>query len=152
MPLVEMSFVRKFSVTAGALVVVLLTMMAVSGEASAQSLREIRAQEAQEGRLAQEAAYTSSLCRISLQTSIDWRSAANWPDDASLPGKCDGALGAIESFCKSDKGRRRVSRINAFVCAADGSGPSLNGGVLRYGADPDRNGFGETRRYLEGKL
>ncbi len=120
--------------------------------AFAESLSALRAQEAEEAALAKEAQYTSSLCRMPLATSIDWRTVAHWPDNVSLSQTCDGALGAIELLCKSPDGRIRAKRINRFVCAGDGSGPSLKGGTLRYGASPDDNGFAETKAYLESNL
>jgi hypothetical protein len=144
--------VRKLPSAAVVAATAVFALIAAPSLANAQSLKEIRSQEAEEKRLAQEAAYTNSLCQISLKTHIDWRSIADWPDSVSLSGKCDGALGAIEWFCKTGEGRTRVSRISTFVCAADGSGPSFNGSTLRYGADPVGNGFGETKAYLESKL
>lgn len=118
--------------------------------AAAQSLREMRAREAEERALDREAAYTESVCGISLSASIDWRSAADWPPEISLVDACDGALGALEAVCRS--GNTRVSRISGFVCAGDGAGASLRGGTLRYGASPGDNGFSETKALLDSRL
>ncbi len=123
-----------------------------TGPAAAQSLREIRAREAEEQTLAREAAYTESICGISLTTSIDWRTAADWPEGVSLAGACDGALGALEAICRSGDGKSRAKRINRFVCAGDGSGAALHGGVLHYGAAPGANGFAETKALLDTRL
>jgi hypothetical protein len=114
--------------------------------AFAQSLRELRSREAEEGRLAREAAYTSSVCGSAIDARIDWRSAGGWPEGESLAEACGGALSALEAVCRSGKGKGRVSR---FVCAGDGSGPRLSGGTLRYGASPSSSGFSETRSYLD---
>jgi len=127
-------------------------LLAMASPAFAESLSALRAQEAEETALAKEAQYTSSLCRMPLATSIDWRTVANWPDNVRLSQTCDGALGAIEWVCKTPQGRNRAKRITRFVCAGDGSGPSLKDGTLRYGASPDGNGFAETKAYLEGNL
>ncbi|MEM9496061.1 MAG: hypothetical protein AAGA09_08660 [Pseudomonadota bacterium] len=129
-----------------------LAAFVVTAGARAQSLQELRAQEAEEAALAKEAQYTSSLCQTSISTRIDWRTAANWPDGVSLSTSCDAALGAIEWFCRTPDGRTRVKRITTFVCKGDGTGPSLAGGALSYGAKPGVNGFEATRSYLSEKL
>lgn len=113
--------------------------------ASAQSLKEMRAQEAEEEALEREASFTQSVCDMSFDVVIDWRSAADWPDRASLVDSCDGALGALEAVCR----RGEAPRVSRFVCAGDGSGASFRGGVLRYGASPGDNGFSETLAALE---
>ncbi len=113
--------------------------------ASAQSLKEMRAQEAEESALEREASFTRSVCKMNFDVVIDWRSAVNWPDGESLAGACDGALGALEAACRKGD----APRISRFVCAGDGSGASLRGGTLRYGAEPGGNGFSETRDTLE---
>jgi len=109
-----------------------------------QSLREIRAQEREERALEREAAFTRSVCDMDLDVVIDWRSAANWPDNVSLASACDGALSALEAVCRKGK----APRVTRFVCAADGSGASLRGGTLRYGASPNGDGFSETRAVI----
>ena len=119
---------------------------------SAQSLREIRAQEAEENALDREVAYTESVCGISLSARIDWRSAADWPSSSSLASACDGALGALEAICRNNSGRTKAQRISSFVCAGDGSGASLRGGSLRYGASPGGSGFSETKALLDSSL
>lgn len=130
---------------------VLAAALLLAGPAFAQSLKSIRAQEAEEAALAREAAFTNSVCGTSLSARIDWRSAASWPEEASLSDACGGALSALEAVCRGG-GKARAARISTFVCAGDGSGPSLRGGTLRYGAAPGGNGFSETRALLEGAL
>lgn len=134
---------RRLAATAGVLIV-------LAGAASAQSLKEARARESEEAALNREAAYTKSVCGTPLRVSIDWRSAADWPDGVSLAAACDGALGALEASCRSNAGKTQAQSIKSFVCAGDGAGPSLRGGVLRYGASPGENGFAETKALLDG--
>jgi len=116
-----------------------------SPSAFTQSLREIRAQEAEEQALEREASFTQSVCSMNFDVVIDWRSAADWPDGSSIADSCDGALGALEAACR----RGNAPRISRFVCAGDGSGASLSGGTLRYGASPGDNGFSDTRAVLQ---
>jgi hypothetical protein len=116
-----------------------------SSSAFSQSLREIRAQEAEEQALEREASFTRSVCDMNFDVVIDWRSAADWPDGSSIADSCDGALGALEAACR----RGDAPRISRFVCAGDGSGASLRGGTLRYGASPGDNGFSDTRAVLD---
>lgn len=125
-------------------------MLFVGAGADAQSLKTLRAQEAEEAALDREAAFTSSVCGTQINARIDWRSAADWPEGVSLAEACDGALGAVEAVCRADASR--TSRISSFVCAGDGAGPDLSGATLRYGASPGGNGFSETRAYLESAL
>ena len=119
--------------------------------AAAQSLKSLRAQEAEDAALAQEAAFTAQVCGSRLDAQIDWRASANWPDGQSLAAACDRALGALEAVCRSGT-KSRARSISSFVCAGDGAGPSLSGATLRYGAAPGADGFAETRAYLEGAL
>jgi hypothetical protein len=116
----------------------------LAAPAGAQSLKELRARQAEEAALAREAAYTSAVCGRTIATRIDWSSARGWPEDESLAAACDGALGALEAACRA--GRRDVRE---FVCAGDGSGPTRSGATLRYGAAPQASGFAETKAYLE---
>lgn len=87
-----------------------------------------------------------------MKSRIDWNSAATWPENASIADACGGALSALEAVCRSGKGKARASSLSSFVCAGDGSGPSLSGGTFRYGASPGVNGFAETKSYLVGAL
>lgn len=136
------------AVAAGASLCVALSFTPASG----QSLRDLRAQDAEEQALDREVAYTESICGISLKATIDWRSAKDWPSSASLTNSCDGALGALEAICRNAEGKSRALRINRFVCAGDGAGASLRGGTLRYGASPGANGFSETKALLDSRL
>lgn len=120
--------------------------------AAAQSLREIRARESEEAALDREASYTQSVCGTSFSASIDWRSAADWPDGVSIAASCDGALGALEAVCRTGDGKRKAQRISRFVCAGDGAGADLNGGTLRYGASPGDNGYADTKDVLDSEL
>jgi len=124
----------------------------VGASADAQSLKSIRAQEAEEASLAGEVAFTNSVCEANISSSIEWRTAANWPDGSSLADACDGALSAIEAICRSSGGKERAGSISSFVCAGDSGGPSLSGGTLRYGASPGGNGYSDTKAYLDGAL
>ena len=120
----------KLVLCAGAIFLALTTF----NSAAAQSLRDLRQRDAAERTLDREAAYTSSVCDTSISASIDWRSAADWPDASRLVASCDGALGALEAFCRSNVGRQRAQNISRFVCAGDGSGASMRGRTLRYGS------------------
>ncbi len=130
--------------------IALSTGILMSVPVSAQSLKEIRAREAEEQNLDREVAYTESICGTSISALIDWRSAANWPENVSLTSSCDGALGALEAVCRNDRNKAR--RVTRFVCGGDGSGPSLRGGTLRYGASPGDNGFSSTKALLDSEL
>ncbi len=127
-------------------------LCALFAVASAQSLRELRAREADDDALAREVAYTRSICENTLTGAIDWPSASGWPPDKSLAASCDGALGALEAMCRSQGGKARAQRIMHFVCAGDGAGASLSGASLRYGASPGGGGFDETIALLESAL
>jgi len=125
---------------------------AMMSAAGAQSLRELRAREADDQALQREIAYTRSVCESRLSGSINWRSADGWPEGRSLTAACDGALGALEAVCRSDEGKLRARRVTRFVCAGDGAGASLSGGTLRYGASPRGGGFSETKALLDQGL
>lgn len=122
----------------------------LSASAFGQSLRSLRAQEADEAALAREAAYTNSVCGGNISARIDWRSATSWPEGRSLAAACDGALGALETICRSD--RARGQRVSSFTCAGDGSGPSVSGGSFRFGATPGGDSYSSALPYLEGAL
>jgi len=120
--------------------------------AAAQSLKELRVRDAEETALDREVAYTQSVCGSAIGASIDWRSAADWPASVSLTSSCDGALGALEAYCRTRDGKSRAKRITRFVCAGDGAGASLRGGTLRYGATPGDNGFADTKALIDSEL
>jgi len=132
-----------------ALCTVMLGCGIIASVASAQSLKELRGQESENAALNREAAYTQSVCGNSISASIDWRSAADWPEDVSIAASCDGALGALEAMCRNDASRPKAQRVTRFICAGDGSGASLRGGTLRYGASPGGNGYSDTKALLE---
>lgn len=130
-----------------------LAVAAMPMVASAQSpLKELRARQAEERQLASEVAYTANVCSARISSRIDWNRAGDWPADTSLADACDDALGAIEAICRSGDSDKVAKSISSFTCAGDGSGPSLGGGTLTFGARPGGNGFGQTRSYLEGRL
>lgn len=116
-----------------------------AAQTAGPSLRDLRAQQSDNDALAREAAYTSEVCKRSIPARIDWSSTRDWPSGSNLVAACDGALSAVEATCRS--GRSAV--VRQFVCAGDGSGASLSGGVLRYGAGPDGDGFSDTKALLE---
>lgn len=124
----------------------------IAGPVAAQSLKEARAQRAENEALKSEAAYTESVCGSSINASIDWRSSSDWPENVSLAKSCDGALGALEAICRNQAGKTKAKKINRFVCSGDGSGPSLRGSTLRYGASPGANGFSATKALLDSEL
>jgi len=109
------------------------------------SLRDLREEDEIARRLASEVAYTSSVCGAPISSAVEWRSLGNWPAFADLVSACDGALGAVEASCRA--GRTRL--VRRFVCAGDASGPSLSGGVLRFGASPVGDAFAETKALLD---
>ena len=127
-----------------AFIAALLTGLAAVS-ASAQSLKDLRAQEAESAALAREAAYTGEVCGRTIPARIDWASAKSWPESESLAEACDGALGAVEAVCRG--GRKNL--VKGFICAGDGSGPELSGGTLRFGARAGENGFDESKAYLD---
>ncbi len=117
---------------------------------SNQPLKTLRAREKEEKQLDQEAGFTGNVCGTNISTRIDWDSAQDWPESASITKVCDGALSALEAICRGDQSRGK--KITSFVCAGDGAGPNLSGSTLRYGGVPGGNGFDDTKDYLEGKL
>ena len=136
------------------LLVVLFAMTAGIGVAAAedQSLRELRARQAEEERLQREAAFTGNVCYTRISARINWNASSRWPGDRSLAGACDGALSAVEAMCRGGKADRVRERIKTFECSGNGSGPALSGSTLRYGAKPGGDSFSETQSYLERTL
>lgn len=135
-----------------ALLICAAAALGAATSAGAQSLKSLRAQDAEEAALSREVAYTNSVCGADMDASIDWPASSDWPEGDSLWSACDGALGAIEAVCRSGAGKSRLSELSSFVCAGDGSGPDLSGSVFRFGATPGGDGFSETSGYLEGAL
>ncbi|MBT8473027.1 MAG: hypothetical protein HKN14_04750 [Marinicaulis sp.] len=132
--------IRKFLAT-----VFSLTAFSIQSPIHAQSLKELRSQDAEEAQLNQEISYTSTICGRPISANIDWKSAADWPDDVSLAAACDSALSALEAACRTDQ----TLVVTKFICAGDASGALLSGSTLRYGAAPGANGFSITKSYLE---
>jgi hypothetical protein len=110
-----------------------VAMFCLVAPAAAQSLREMRAQEAEEATLRREAAFTEQLCGISFDVSIDWRSFADWPEGAAIARACDRGLSEIETSCR----RGETPRLSRFVCTGDGSGAGYSGGAMTYGTSPN---------------
>ncbi len=115
-----------------------------------QPLKELRAREQEEKKLASEASFTSKTCGTAINASIDWSTAEDWPANVSIAKVCDGALAGLETVCRND--RSKGGQVKNFVCMGDGSGPDFSGNTLSYGASPGSNGFSETKDYLESVL
>ena len=118
----------------------------------AQSLKDIRAQQAEQKALENEVAFTNSICGGSISATINWSTVADWEDGESLAGACDDALGALEAICRGPGGKARGGKVSRFVCEGDGSGPSFSGSTLTFGAGPGVDGFAETKDYLDDAL
>ncbi|MGV6801280.1 MAG: hypothetical protein ACWA5L_05095 [bacterium] len=117
------------------------------------SLADARLRQQEEASLREQIAFTNEVCGTSIRASINWRSVSNWPDNGKgIARVCDGALGAVESLCRSDKKSQIQSKIKSFQCLGDGSGPALSGSSLKYGGRPGGNGFSQTKAYLDRKL
>lgn len=123
--------------------VLFVSSVLVSSAVHAQSLKSLRAQEAEESALAAEVDFTSEVCGVSISSSIDWSKSAGWPENKSLAEACDGALSAIEASCRSGS-----KPVTSFTCSGDGSGPSLSGTSLYYGASPDGDAYSDTLAIL----
>lgn len=121
---------------AGKAICALLAGAAFSGIAasalSAQPLREIRAQRAEESALQDEAAYTMQLCKIEFAVAIDWPSFGHWPEGANVAAACDRGLSEIENECR----KGAAPRLTRFVCTGNGTGADYRGSTLTYGASP----------------
>ena len=128
-----------------------LAASAAAPFALAQSLKSMRAQEAEEQLLQSEVDYTNSVCSADIAASINWSTASDWPDGVSLAETCGGALSALEAICRSADGQAMAQDIDEFVCEGDGAGPSLSGGVLTYGASPSGGAYSETSDYLSNR-
>lgn len=124
--------------------------LVLADNAAAQSLKEMRARDAEERALQREADFTGRVCSSSISASIDWRSAADWPEGVSIARACDGALSALEAMCR--QGRGSGGEVSSFVCAGDGSGADLSGGEFTYGASPGENSFSDAKEVLEAEL
>lgn len=122
--------------------------MAIGGAVEAQSLRDVRAREANAAALADEAYYTRKVCGNEIRAEVDWASAGDW-QAGLLIAECDKALGALEAACRA--GDSRAQGVTRFVCAGDGAGAQLRGSLLRYGAARRANAFAETQSALGAK-
>ncbi|PQA88470.1 hypothetical protein [Hyphococcus luteus] len=105
---------------------------AASPALTAQSLKQIRAQQAEERMLEDQAGYTQQLCGIRFSVSIDWSSFDHWPEGAGVARACDRGLSEIETQCRNGE----APRVTRFVCTGDGSGSYKSGGTVEYGASP----------------
>ncbi len=97
---------------------------------TAQSLKEIRAQRAEESMLEDQAGYTQELCGIRFSVTIDWSSFDHWPEGADVARACDRGLSEIEMACRNGE----TPRVSRFICTGDGSGSRSSGGAIEYGA------------------
>ncbi len=126
---------------------------AIAVLADDRPLSEQRVRQAEERQLQQEVAFTSNQCGTAIRASINWGASSSWPNAGKGIAKaCDGALSAVEAICRSGDANKVKSKIRSFQCSGNGSGPSLSGSTLRYGARPGSNGFSQTRSYLERAL
>jgi len=119
-------------------------------DGAAQSLKEMRARDAEERALQREADFTGRVCGASITASFDWSTFDDWPEGASATSACDGALAALEALCRD--GRGAGGAVSSFVCAGDGAGASLSGGELTYSASPGDNGFDDAMAVLESNF
>ena len=119
--------------------------LAATGGAAAQSLKDVRAREANAAALGEQAVYTRKICGNQLRAEIDWASAGDW-QAGLLISECDKALGALEAACRA--GDQQAKRVSKFICAGDGSGATLSNGSLRYGAARGADAFKETQDVL----
>lgn len=103
---------------------------AAGSAVAAQSLKAIRAQQAEENMLEDQAGYTQQLCGIRFSVSIDWSSFDHWPQGADVAKACDRGLSEIETDCRNGE----TPRVSRFVCTGDGSGADYSGSTLTYGA------------------
>ena len=125
--------------------------------ASAQTLREKRLMQEQDAALAEEAKFTSEICKTHISASIDW--ASFMARDERLRGSyardCDQALAAIEQICRQDGGRRKVKdKIKSVRCGAGKRRRVvLDGGRLLYAIDDNGGSDHEyIFNYLKKKL
>lgn len=133
----------------GAVLAAVLSGVPLADDAAAQSLREMRAREAEERDLQREADFTARVCGGSISASIDWSTVADWPEDASIASACDGALAALEAVCRDGRG---AGEISSFVCAGDGTGASVSGGEFTYGASPGDSSFSDAKAVLDDEF
>ncbi len=103
---------------------------AASSALAMQSLRAIRAQQADERMLEDQASYTQQLCGIQFDVSIDWSSFDDWPEGSDVAKACDRGLSEIETECRNGA----APRVTRFICTGDGSGADYSGSTLVYGA------------------
>lgn len=134
-----------------------LSLAAISAAAlslahAQDSLSDLRARQEEERKLADEASYTGNVCGMRLSARIDWGRTRSWPEGTSIADACDTALGAVETICRAGDAQKVSGKISSFSCSGDGSGPSLSGSTLYFGASPHGNGFSATRAYLERAL
>lgn len=91
--------------------------------AFADDARPLKVREAMansEAKLAEEVAYTNSVCGTTLAASFDWSGFSN--DDVtgnySVVGYCDAALQGLEATCGSALGKEAVQqKVTSVVCA-----------------------------------
>lgn len=127
-----------------------IVLVPVSAHAESQPLKTLRYREAEETELKKEVAFTNQVCGTTITARILWDTAGSWPEDQSIAAVCGDALSALEAICRA--GPDKAAGIKTFQCAGDGSGPALEGPDLKYGASPGKNGFAETKAFLESRL
>lgn len=119
-------------------VAVLVGLLFFSQDVSAagSSLRMRKFQRAHTDFLAEEAVYTSQVCGRNIATEINWSTFQGRSDeyDSNLYQQCDAPLSALESICRTPKGKAFVmDSVDSVECRA-GSRRSviLRNGTLIY--------------------
>ncbi len=125
--------------------------------ASAQSLKERKAQQGEAATLASEIAYTNQICRSNILASVDWQSfsAADYDTGEGPTGSCDAALGAIESLCADEVGKEAIrEEVRRVRCIKGNSrGVELRQGTLFYQmGESAADDFRYVRDFLKKKI
>lgn len=108
-------------------------------EAAKPSLQERRHQRDQEERLADEAAFTSKVCKTRISTSIRWDSFAVLGRTPDAVGYCDVALSALERICRESLSKVQ-GRIRHLECGVGRKRTVvISGSTIRYAVSPRRS-------------
>lgn len=108
----------------------------VSAQAAGPSLHERRHQRDQDKRLADEAEFTSKICESRITASIHWPSFQTRGSGASVVGRCDVALSALERLCRENKSKVQESVRHVQCGAGDKRAVVLSGSTVRYAVSP----------------
>ena len=108
-------------------------------EAEKPSLQERRHQRDQEERLADEASFTSKVCKTRISTSIRWDSFAVLGRAPDAVGYCDVALSALERICRESLGKVQ-GRVRHLECGVGRKRTVvISGSTIRYAVSPRRS-------------